>query len=100
MRLPDKTALVTAAAAGIGRATALALAREGASVIAVDIDAENLAGLGDIHRSIKTEVLDGTDAAAIETLSRRVSRLDVLVNAVGFVHNGTILECSDEDWSR
>jgi 2-dehydro-3-deoxy-L-fuconate 4-dehydrogenase len=100
MRLADKTALVTAAAAGIGRATALAFAQEGASVIAVDVDGKTLAGLGELHRSISTEVLDVTDLVAIEGLGRRVPRIDVLVNAVGFVHNGTILGCSDEDWSR
>src|SRR3984957_13725194 len=100
MRLTGKTALVTAAAAGIGRATALAFAQEGARVIAIDIDAEKLRALGAPHQTIQTEQLDVHDQAAIENLCRRIPRMDVLVNAVGFVHDGTILECSDADWSK
>jgi len=100
MRLAGKTALVTAAAAGIGRATALAFAREGAQVIAVDIHAESLATLGALSPSIQIEPLDVTDAAAIGDLCRRVPQIEVLCNAVGIVHHGTILECSDADWSK
>jgi len=100
MRLAGKTALVTAAAAGIGRATALAFAREGARVIAVDIHAESLATLGAVSPSIQIEPLDVTDAAAIGDLCRRVPQIEVLFNAVGIVHHGTILECSDADWSK
>lgn len=100
MRLENKTALVTAAAAGIGRAIAFAFAREGARVIATDIDATNLRALSESDTAITTEVLDVTDAAAIDTLCGRYPRLDVLVNAAGFVHNGTILECGDADWSK
>lgn len=100
MRLGNKTALVTAAAAGIGRAIALAFACEGARVIATDIDAANLRALNGIDAKITAEVLDVTDTAAIDALCRRYPRVDVLVNAAGFVHNGTILECSEADWSR
>lgn len=100
MRLKGKTTLVTAAAAGIGRATALAFAREGAHVIAADIDADRLKALGESHPAIETEHLDVTDAGATDTLLRRLSRIDAIVNAVGFVHNGTILDCSDDAWSR
>lgn len=99
MRLTGKTALVTAAAAGIGRATALALAREGARVIAADIDTQKLQALRTEDHTIETQSLDVTDGAAIESLCRHVPRVDVLVNAVGFVHHGTILECTDVDWS-
>jgi 2-keto-3-deoxy-L-fuconate dehydrogenase len=96
MRLSGKTALVTAAAAGIGRATALAFAREGARVVAVDLNAENLKTLS----GVEAHVLDVTNPAAVATLCNRMPRVDVLVNAVGFVHNGTILGCSDADWSK
>jgi 2-keto-3-deoxy-L-fuconate dehydrogenase len=100
MRLAGKTALVTAAAAGIGRAMALAFAREGARVIAADIDVRSLETLIESGSGIQGELLDVTDAAAIEALCRRTPRVDVLVNAVGFVHNGTILACSDTDWAK
>lgn len=100
MRLAGKTALITAAGAGIGLATALAFEREGARVIAVDIDAQRVAQLGDGHSEIQTESIDVTDAAAIENLRHRVPQIDVLVNAVGFVHNGTILDCTDTDFSK
>lgn len=101
MRLAGKTALITAAAAGIGRATAVAFAREGARVIATDIDLKNLATLDHgLKGEVQTERLDATDPLAIESLRRRVPHVDVLVNAVGFVHNGTLLECSEHDWSQ
>jgi 2-keto-3-deoxy-L-fuconate dehydrogenase len=100
MRLKGKTALVTAAAAGIGRATALAFAREGAHVIAADIDAERLTALRESRPAIEIELLDVTNAGALDKLQERIGRIDALVNAVGFVHSGTILECSDDAWSR
>jgi len=100
MRLEGKTALVTAAAAGIGRATAVAFAHEGACVIAADTDDRNLRVLRDQHPTVRTEVLDVTDKSTIDILSRSISHVDVLVNAVGFVHHGTILECTDCDWSK
>jgi len=103
-RLAGKRCLVTAAAAGIGRATALAFAREGASVIATDIDE---AGLGALAAAapqgeprLKTRLLDVTDAAAIAACVAAVGPLDVLFNCAGYVHQGSILECSGADWRR
>jgi 2-keto-3-deoxy-L-fuconate dehydrogenase len=100
MRMVGKTALVTAAAAGIGRAIAFSFAREGANVVAVDIDAAGLAALHQEPVAVRTELLDMTSASGVAALLHRVPRLDVLVNAVGFVHNGSILECDDSAWSK
>jgi 2-keto-3-deoxy-L-fuconate dehydrogenase len=96
-RLKGKRALVTAAAAGIGRATAIAFAREGASVIATDIDENGLTtlkaeGVSEVHR------LDVRDTAAVEALAKQIGTIDILYNAAGFVHQGTVLDCSDADW--
>jgi 2-keto-3-deoxy-L-fuconate dehydrogenase len=96
-RLKGKRAFVTAAAAGIGRASAIAFAREGATVFATDIDEKGLAllskqGVSDVAR------LDVRDTAAVAAAASRVGNVDILLNAAGFVHNGTILDCSDEDW--
>ena len=96
-RLKGKRAFITAAAAGIGRASALAFAREGAHVVATDIDAK---GLSHLSGSGVAEAvpLDVRDSAAVAELARKVGRIDVLLNAAGFVHHGTILDCSDNDW--
>ena len=96
-RLKGKRAFVTAAAAGIGRASAIAFAREGASVFATDIDEKALA---DLAKEGVTEVakLDARDTSAVAALAKRVSGVDILLNAAGFVHHGTVLDCSDEDW--
>jgi 2-keto-3-deoxy-L-fuconate dehydrogenase len=96
-RLKDKRAFVTAASAGIGRACALAFAREGATVFATDIDEKGLAslkneGIADVAR------LDVRDSSAVAAAAKRVGNIDVLLNAAGFVHHGTILDCSDEDF--
>jgi 2-keto-3-deoxy-L-fuconate dehydrogenase len=96
-RLKDKRAFVTAAAAGIGRASAIAFAREGADVFATDIDEKALAdlakeGVKDVAR------LDVRDSAAVSAIAKRVGGVNILLNAAGFVHHGTVLECSDEDW--
>jgi 2-keto-3-deoxy-L-fuconate dehydrogenase len=99
-RLAGKACLVTAAGQGIGRATALAYADEGASVIATDIDAQSLDGLSRERPEIQTHVLDVTDAAAIETLVRALARVDVLFNCAGCVAQGALLECSPEEWRR
>jgi 2-keto-3-deoxy-L-fuconate dehydrogenase len=96
-RLKGKRAFVTAAAAGIGRACALAFAREGATVFATDIDEKGLATLSEEGVS-ETARLDVRDTAAVAAVAKRVGRVDILLNAAGFVHNGTILDCSDEDW--
>jgi 2-keto-3-deoxy-L-fuconate dehydrogenase len=97
-RLAGKTALVTAAGAGIGRATALAFAREGAVVRASDVDAKKLAALEAADPRIHVRVLDVRDGAAIEALVRTWGPFDVLFNCAGFVHHGTILDCSEGDW--
>ncbi|MFC0406792.1 SDR family oxidoreductase [Roseomonas elaeocarpi] len=94
-RLSNKTALVTAAAQGIGRATAEAFRREGARVIATDRDEAALAGL----EGCETHRLDVTDAAAIAALSAALGPLDVLFNGVGVVHAGTVLDCTEADWN-
>ena len=94
MRLRGKRILVTAAGQGIGRASALALAAEGAEVIATDIDGALLGGLGEM----RAEVLDVTDAGAVEAMAARAGALDGLFNCAGFVHHGTILDLSDRDW--
>ena len=98
-RLAGKTAFVTAAAAGIGRASALAFAREGASVIATDVD---MAGLESLKAEASLEIarLDVLDPAACASVGTRWPAIDVLLNVAGYVHHGTILECSPEDWSR
>ena len=93
-RLQGKTALVTAAGQGIGRATAEAFVREGARVLAVDINPDLLAGL----RDCDTRVADVTDPGAVEALARAAGPLDILFNGAGYVHAGTILECDDAAW--
>ena len=96
-RLAGKKALVTAAAAGIGRATALAFAAEGAEVLATDI---NIGKLPEIAKTkgIATRRLDVTDTAEVDALAKEIGAVDVLFNCAGFVHHGTILECSEKDW--
>lgn len=94
-RLLGKTILVTAAGQGIGRATALAFAAEGASVIASDIDEDKLTGLPD---TIALRRLDVTDRNAVVALAQELGALDVLFNCAGFVHHGTVLDCDDGAW--
>lgn len=95
-RLAGNRALVTAAAAGIGRAIALAFAAEGADVLATDIDEAGLATLG--GGPLRTRTLDVTDPAAVRGLFAAEPAFDILVNAAGRVDGGTILECSDAVW--
>lgn len=97
-RLQGKRAFVTAAAAGIGRASALAFAREGASVVATDIDAAGLASLARGSASIATRVLDARDFAAIRAAAAEAGEIDILLNAAGFVHQGTLLDCDEKAW--
>jgi 2-keto-3-deoxy-L-fuconate dehydrogenase len=97
MRLEGKTAVVTAAAQGIGRASAIAFAREGASVIATDINEARLKELGSLP-NIRTRKLDVMDAGAIAAFAAEVGAVDVLFNCAGFVHHGTILETEEKDW--
>ena len=99
-RLAEKRCIVTAAGAGIGRATALAFAREGALVLAADIDATALRSLAQEARSIRTVVVDVTQAADITTLAAAEPEVDVLFNCAGWVHAGSILETMDADWKR
>lgn len=98
-RLAGKTAFVTAAGQGIGRATALAFVREGAHVIATDINAGLLEALKGEAPSIDTRRLDVTDPAAITAMATAVGPVQVLFNAAGYVHAGTVLDCTEEDWS-
>ena len=94
-KLDGKTALITGAAAGIGRSTALLFAAEGAHVIATDRDVKGLDGLSaDKHQ------LDVTDGAAIAALAKKIGKLDVLFNCAGFVENGSILENDDAQWEK
>lgn len=97
MRLSGKTALVTAAAQGIGRASAIAFASEGATVIATDINEAKLKELGSLP-NIRTRRLDVLDPKAIKDFAAEVGAIDVLFNCAGFVHHGTILECEEKDW--
>jgi 2-keto-3-deoxy-L-fuconate dehydrogenase len=96
-RLAGKTAFVTAAGQGIGRATAEAFAREGAKVIATDLKLELLAGLKG-QPSITIEKLDALDAAAIADAARRHPGVDILFNAAGWVHHGSVLDCTEDEW--
>ncbi len=96
-RLKGKRAFITAGAAGIGRACALAFTKEGATVIATDIDDEGLAALAR-DGVAETHKLDVRDTAAVEAMAKKVGRVDILLNAAGFVHNGTVLDCADSDW--
>ncbi|MDF3983181.1 SDR family oxidoreductase [Luteibacter sp. PPL201] len=99
-RLAGKRALVTAAGAGIGRATALAFAAEGASVIATDIDEAALASLVHENASITAHRLDVTDAAQIQAVVAAAGDVDVLFNCAGYVHAGTLLDTDDAGWRR
>ena len=94
-RLRGKEILVTAAAQGIGRAVAEAFAEEGANVLATDINAEKLSELGAI-KGIRTKILNVTDYDAVKALAKEVTKIDVLFNCAGIVHNGTILDCEEK----
>ncbi|OBY82784.1 SDR family oxidoreductase [Delftia sp. JD2] len=98
MRLAGKHILVTAAGQGIGRACALMFAREGACVLATDIDLQALAEL-EGRDGLRTRRLDVTDAADILALAGQERAFDAVLNCAGFVHHGSILDCSDEDWA-
>src|ERR1700761_1050647 len=92
-RLAGKTALITAAGQGIGLATAELFASEGARVIATDIRIDSLAG-----KPVKARKLDVLDKAAIHALAAELGPIDVLFNCAGYVHAGSILEATEEDW--
>src|SRR5215831_15206157 len=99
-RLFGKTAFLTAAAAGIGRATALAYAHEGARVIATDVDLAGLEALKQEQPQIETARVDVLSPSQCEAIGTQWPDIDVLVNVAGFVHHGTILECPPEEWTR
>ena len=96
-RLAGKVCVVTAAGQGIGRASALAMHREGGRVIATDINTKalgELAGMG-----LETQLLNVRDAAAVAKFAAGLPETDVLFNCAGFVANGTLLDCTEEDWA-
>jgi len=97
-RLKDKVALVTAAGQGIGKATAIAFHKEGAKVIATDINDKTLAELNKEYPKIEIKNLDSTNNNSIKKYVSEIDKIDILFNAVGFVHHGTILECDEKDW--
>jgi 2-dehydro-3-deoxy-L-fuconate 4-dehydrogenase len=96
-RLQGKTALITAAGQGIGHATAMAMAAEGARVHATDVNPRLLDKYADVV-GVSTRVLDVLDDAAIATLADELPPLDILFNCAGYVHHGTILDCEPADW--
>ena len=98
MRLQGKTALVTAAGQGIGRATALAMAAEGAQVWATDVNPALLASYEGVA-NVRALPLDVLDRAAIGKVVAAMPAVDVLFNCAGFVHSGTVLQASDEEWN-
>ena len=97
-RLAGKTAFVTAAAQGIGRATALAFAREGAKVVATDINTALLEMLK-AECGCTIQRLDVTDPAAVQAAAAAHGPVTVLFNAAGFVHGGTVLDCTEDEWN-
>ena len=100
MRLKDKKIVVTAAAQGIGRATALAFADEGAEVIATDINSGKLEEIKNNNSAIITKELDATNKVAVEEFSNSIEDIDILFHAVGFVHHGTIMDCDSDEFYR
>ena len=96
--LNGRTALVTAAGQGIGRATALLFADAGATVLATDLNPKWLAELSQERPDILTRQLDVTDSAVIVSLGDEMKSIEVLFNCAGYVHQGGILDCSEHDW--
>ena len=99
-RLAGKRAFVTGAGQGIGHAVALAFAAEGAEVVAASRTLSKMRDLPEANPAITPLELDVTDGPAIDDAIASAGRIDVLVNCAGWVHNGTVLECSDADWAR
>ncbi|HEY4863112.1 MAG TPA: SDR family NAD(P)-dependent oxidoreductase, partial [Xanthobacteraceae bacterium] len=93
-RLKGKTCLVTAAGQGIGRAIAEAFVREGGKVIATDVDAAKVKDL----KGADGKKLDVRNTAEVEKLASETGAIDVLANCAGYVHHGSVLECSEADW--
>ena len=97
-RLEGKKVVVTAAGQGIGKATAIAFYNEGAQVTATDLNDKTLADLNNEYPKIEVQILDVTNNKNILEFVKKLNKVDVLFNAVGFVHHGTILDCEEEDW--
>jgi 2-keto-3-deoxy-L-fuconate dehydrogenase len=97
-RLKGKTVLVTAAGQGMGRAAAIAMAREGAKVFATDINKDALAEVKGQARGIKTYLLDVTKPKQVAKIIEKTGPVDVLFNCSGYVHHGTIMDCDDAAW--
>ncbi|MDC3139146.1 SDR family oxidoreductase [Candidatus Pelagibacter sp.] len=97
-RLEGKKIVVTAAGQGIGKATAIAFHNEGAHVMATDLNDKTLADLNKEYPNIKVKTLDSTNNNAILDFVKTLDEVNVLFNAVGFVHHGTILDCEEKDW--
>ncbi|XP_052088307.1 dehydrogenase/reductase SDR family member 6-like [Mytilus californianus] len=97
-KMEGKVCVCTASAQGIGKAVALAFAREGAQVIATDINEEKLKELAAESTNITVQVLDVTKSDAVKAFAEKIDKIDVLFNCAGFVHNGTILETSEEQY--
>jgi len=100
VRLENKKIVVTAAAQGIGRATAIAFANEGANVWATDINEEKLVEIKSINSKIQTYKLDSTKKSDVENFCSSLDNIDILFHAVGFVHHGTILDCDSEEFQH
>ena len=98
MRLKNRKIIVTAAAQGIGKAVALAFAREGAEVLATDVNSEKIQDLDNINQNLSTSVLDATNKESVEKFCETINEVDILFHAVGFVHHGTIMECSSDEF--
>ena len=100
MRLKDKKIIVTAAAQGIGRSTALKFADEGALVTATDINHDKLSELKEINSNIKIQKVDATNKSDVETFCSSIDEVDILFHAVGFVHHGTLMDCDTDEFKR
>ena len=99
VRLAGKSAFITAAGQGIGRATALLFLAEGATVWATDINQAALDTLAAEKPAIHTRMLDVRDSAAVNSIAQEVGAIDILFNCAGYVHQGSILDCSEQDWN-
>jgi 2-keto-3-deoxy-L-fuconate dehydrogenase len=97
-RLAGKSALITSAGQGIGRATVLAMVAEGAQVIATDINGDALAALAKESSAISTMLLDVTRQDQVDAIAGKIATPDVLFNCSGYVHSGTIMDVTDKDW--
>ncbi len=100
MRLTNKNIIVTAAAQGIGRATAITFANEGANVIATDINEDKLKEISKENKNIQIQKLDATSKTEVENFCSNINEIDILFHAVGFVHHGNIMDCDTEEFYR